>query len=184
MTASIETTSPLSTGTWQLDTAHSEVAFTVRHLMSKVRGTFDDFSGTVTTTSADPTTASVTAEVAMASVNTRNGQRDGHLRSADLFDAEKNATMTFTSTGITGDEDGYAIAGDLTINGVTRPVVVDAEFLGVDVDAYGATRLGVEATTAISRKDFGIDFNVPLDGGKVLIGDKVDITLTIQAVKA
>ncbi|RCK69053.1 polyisoprenoid-binding protein [Desertihabitans brevis] len=174
----------LTAGTWNVDPAHSEVGFTVRHLMSKVRGTFDDYVATVTTTSDDPTAASVTAEVKLASVNTRNEQRDGHLRSADIFNAEKDALMTFVSTGITGADGEYEIAGDLTINGTTRPVVLQAEFLGVDVDAYGATRLGVEATTSISRKDFGIDFNVALQGDKVLIGDKVDITLTIQAVKA
>ncbi|MVA77679.1 polyisoprenoid-binding protein [Auraticoccus sp. F435] len=183
MTTTPDTTS-LATGTWQIDPAHSEVAFTVRHLMSKVRGTFDEFSGTVTTQGEDPTAASVTATVQMASVNTRNAQRDGHLRSADLFDADTNATMTFTSTSITGSGDRYQIAGDLTIHGVTKSVVLDAEFLGVDVDAYGATRLGAEATTSISRKEFGIDFNVPLEGEKLLIGDKVDITLTIQAVRA
>ncbi|SDE67990.1 YceI family protein [Auraticoccus monumenti] len=177
-------TQTLTTATWQLDPAHSEVAFTVRHLMSKVRGTFDEYTGTITTPSEDPTAASVTAEIKLASVNTRNAQRDGHLRSADLFDATNDATMTFVSTGITGSGTDYEIAGDLTINGVTKPVVLDAELLGVDVDAYGATRLGVEARTSISRKEFGFDFNVPLEGDKLLIGDKVDITLTIEAVQA
>lgn len=177
-------TTELTAATWEIDPSHSEVAFSVRHLMSKVRGTFDSYTGTITTTGADPVASSVSAEIQMASVNTRNEQRDGHLRSADLFDAEKNATMTFVSTGITGAGGDYEIAGDLTIGSTTRPVVLAAEFLGVDVDAYGATRLGVEAKTSISRKEFGIDFNVPLEGDKLLIGDKVEITLTIEAVKA
>ncbi|HIT76995.1 MAG TPA: YceI family protein [Candidatus Avipropionibacterium avicola] len=169
--------------TWAIDASHSEVAFTVRHLMSKVRGTFDDFAGEITTTGDDLTQASVTATVQMASVNTRNEQRDGHLRSTEIFNAEANPTMTFASTGVTGADGDYQIAGDLTINGVTKPVVLDAEFLGVDVDAYGVTRLGAEATVSIKKSDFGVDFNIPLEGGKLLLGDKIDITLTIEAAK-
>ena len=180
------TTETLDTGlvaaTWAIDPTHSEVAFSVRHLMSKVRGRFTDFAGTITTTGADPTAASVDVEIVSASVSTNNEQRDGHLRSTDFFDAEHGQKLVFRSTGISASDDGYTISGDLTINGVTRPVDLAAEFLGVDVDAYGATRLGAEATTSISRKEYNVDFNVPLEGGKLLIGDKIDISLEIEAI--
>lgn len=172
------------TATWTIDTAHSEVAFTVRHLMSKVRGTFDEFSGEITTAGDDLNQGSVRAEVQMASVDTRNEQRDGHLRSSDVFNADANPTMTFVSTAITGADGEHEIAGDLTINGVTKPATFAAEFLGVDVDAGGVTRIGVEAKGQISKADFGVDFNIPLDGGKFLLGDKIDISLTIQATQA
>lgn len=174
----------LTAGTWTIDPTHSEVAFTIRHLMSKVRGTFSDVQGTIETRSDNPADSTVRAEIAMASVDTRNAMRDEHLRSAEIFNAETNPTMTFTSTGITGDEDGWTIAGDLTLNGVTRPVELAADYLGVATDAYGAVRLGAEGTTSINRKDFGVDFNVPLDGGKVLLGDKVDIQITLEAVRS
>lgn len=177
------TTTALPTATWQIDPSHSEVAFTVRHLMSKVRGTFTEFGGTVTTEGDDPARSSVRAEIAMSSVNTNNAQRDGHLRSADVFDADRNPTMTFVSTGISGDGEDWTIAGDLTLNGVTRPVELAAEFLGVDTDAYGATRLGAEARTSINRSEFGVDFNVPMDGGRLLLGDKIDVQLTVEAVR-
>ncbi|MGY4719993.1 YceI family protein [Naumannella cuiyingiana] len=179
-----QSTTEQLTGSWQIDASHSEVAFTVRHLMSKVRGTFTAFQGTIETPSDDLTQASVQVRIDMSSVNTNNEQRDGHLRSTDIFDVEKNPEMTFASTAITDNGDGdYTITGDLTINGTTRSVDLAAEYLGVDVDAYGVTRLGAEAKTQINRKDFGVDFNVPLDGGKVLLGDKLDITLTIEATK-
>lgn len=177
-----DTTIPAAT--WNVDPAHSEVAFTVRHLMSKVRGTFADFTGTITTAGDDLSAASVTATVEMASVSTHNETRDGHLKSTEIFNAEANPQMTFTSTKITPNGDDWVITGDLTINGVTRSVDFAAEFLGVDLDPWGGTRLGVEAKTQIVRKDFGVDFNIPLDGGKLLIGDKVDVSLAVEAVKA
>lgn len=173
----------LVAGTWTVDPAHSEVGFSVRHLMSKVRGRFSDFSGQIVTTE-DPTTSTVSVSIATASIDTNNAQRDGHLRSNDFFDAEKGGQLIFVSTAITGSEDGYVITGDLTINGVTKSVDLAAEFLGVAVDAFGVTRVGAEATTTINRKDFNVDFNIPLDGGKFLIGDKIDITLSIEGVKA
>jgi polyisoprenoid-binding protein YceI len=183
MTQQIETTE-LVTGTWSIDPSHSEVGFSVRHLMSKVKGTFADFSGTITTTSADPVDSSVEVTIVSSSISTNNAQRDGHLKSADFFDPNHGGTLAFVSRSIREGGDGYVIAGDLTINGITKPVELAAEFLGVAVDAYGATRLGAEAHTSIDRKDFNVTFNVPLDGGKLLIGDKVDITLAIEAVKA
>ncbi|MBA3528269.1 MAG: YceI family protein [Propionibacteriaceae bacterium] len=177
------TATDLLTGTWTIDPVHSEVTFTVRHLMSKVRGSFTHFSGKITT-NGSPLESSVSVTITSASITTHNEQRDAHLRSADFFDPTKGGELTFVSTGITESDDGYVISGDLTINGITRPVDLKAEFLGVDTDAYGATRLGAEATTSINRKDFKVDFNIPLDGGKFLIGDKVDISLAIEAVTA
>jgi polyisoprenoid-binding protein YceI len=183
MTQQIETTG-LVTGTWSIDPSHSEVGFSVRHLMSKVKGTFADFSGTITTASANPVDSSVEVTIVSSSISTNNAQRDGHLKSADFFDPTNGGSLAFVSNAIREGADGYVISGDLTINGITKPVDLAAEFLGVAVDAYGATRLGAEAHTSIDRKDFNVTFNVPLDGGKLLIGDKVDITLAIEAVKA
>jgi polyisoprenoid-binding protein YceI len=175
MTAAVG--SGLIAGTWTIDPSHSEVGFTVRHLMSKVRGQFEKFEGTLTTGSALGETVAQ-ATIDLNSVNTRDEQRDGHLRSADFFDVEKSGPMTFASTWF----DGTSAKGDLTIKGVTRQVELDVEFLGLDTDPWGGQRIGFEATTEISRKDFGVDFNIPLDGGKLLVGDKVSINLSVQAV--
>jgi polyisoprenoid-binding protein YceI len=164
-------------GTWTIDPSHSEVGFTVRHLMSKVRGQFESFEGSLTTGDTLEDTRA-TASIDLNSVNTRDAQRDAHLRSKDFFGVEENGPMTFTTTSF----DGTTAVGDLTIKGVTRPVELDVEFLGVDQDPWGGTRIGFEATTEINRKDWGVDFNIPLDGGKLLIGDKVTITLAVEAV--
>ena len=169
--------SDLIAGTWTIDPSHSEVGFTVRHLMSKVRGQFEKFEGTLTTGSAVADTAA-SATIDLNSINTRDEQRDGHLRSADFFDVENAGPMTFSSVSFNGS----SATGDLSIKGVTRPVELDVEFLGIETDPWGGQRIGFEATTEINRKDFGIDFNIPLDGGKVLVGDKVQINLSIQAV--
>lgn len=182
MTSEVTDTIQTVAGTWTIDPAHSEVSFTVRHLMSKVRGSFTDFTGTITT-GEDPLDSSVSVTILSSSITTNNAQRDGHLRSADFFDPNNGGELRFVSTTITPAEDGYVISGDLTVNGITKPVQLAAEFLGVATDAFGATRLGAEATTSISRKDFNVDFNIPLEGGKLLIGDKIDITLAIEAVQ-
>jgi polyisoprenoid-binding protein YceI len=175
-----ETTSTptLHTGTWVAEPAHSEVGFTVRHLgLSKVRGRFNSF--TATAEIADPATASsVTASIDMSSVDTNNADRDGHLRSSDFFDAEQSPQMTFVSTNVTED----TLAGNLTINGITKPVELDLEFHGVTVDGYGATRSGFSAEGVIKRSDFGIDFNMPVGMDGMLISDKVQIALEIQLV--
>jgi polyisoprenoid-binding protein YceI len=177
MSIDVSQSTKVPTGTWTIDPSHSEVGFTVRHLMSKVRGQFEKFEGSVVTTD-EVTGFRASASIDLNSVNTRDENRDGHLRSADFFDVEKNGPMTFTTTSF----DGSTATGDLTIKGVTHPVELDVEFLGVDVDAFGNTRIGYEATTEISRKQWGVDFNVPLDGGKVLVGDKVTVVLSIQAI--
>jgi polyisoprenoid-binding protein YceI len=169
--------SSIVAGTWTIDPSHSEVGFTVRHLMSKVRGQFEAFEGTVTTGNTLAETQAA-ATIDLNSVNTRDAQRDGHLRSADFFDVENSGPMTFRSTKF----DGTTATGELTIKGVTRSVELDVEFLGIDTDPWGGQRIGFEATTEISRKDYGVDFNIPLDGGKLLVGDKVSISLSVQAV--
>jgi len=179
MTSTLEQVG-LTTGTWAIDPAHSEVSFTVRHLMTKVRGSFTSFSGEISV-GESLATSSVRAEIDVDSVDTRQPQRDAHLRSNDFFANGK--TITFASTNVREDGGDYVLSGDLTINGVTKPVDLELEFLGVEADAYGTVKAGFEARTTITRQDFGVDINVPLDGGKLLIGDKVAIELVIQASK-
>lgn len=164
-------------GTWTIDASHSEVGFTVRHLMSKVRGQFETFEGKITT-GATLTETKAEATIDLNSINTRDEQRDGHLRSADFFDTENSGPMTFSSLSF----DGATATGTLSIKGVSREVELDVEFLGIENDPWGNQRIGFEANTEITRKDFGIDFNIPLDGGKLLIGDVVKIHLAVQAV--
>jgi polyisoprenoid-binding protein YceI len=177
MTTTTDFSTDIVAGTWTIDASHSEVGFTVRHLMSKVRGQFTKFDGALTTgTSLEETRA--TATIDLNSIDTRDETRDGHLRSADFFDVENHGGMSFTTTSF----DGTTAHGELTIKGVTRPVELDVEFLGAGTDPWGGSRLGFEATAEVSRKDFGVDFNIPLDGGKLLIGDKVTIHLAVEAV--
>ena len=181
---SIDTaTTTLIAGSWTIDPAHTTVGFTARHLMSKVRGTFNEFTGDLTTTT-DPAESTINVTIKASSITTGNEQRDGHLRSADFFDPETGGDLSFVSTGIVASDDGFTIHGDLTINGVTKPVELAAEFLGTGTDAYGRTVLGAEATTTINRHDFKVDWNMPLDGGRFLVGPKIDISLSVEAVQA
>jgi polyisoprenoid-binding protein YceI len=169
---------PLTPGRWTIDTAHTEVGFTVRHLgLAKVRGRFDDVTGAVTVSdSVDETRVE-------ASVATGNPDRDAHLRSSDFFDADTNPTMTFTSTLVAGADDQYSLVGDLTINGITRPFELDVEFFGTSVFPMDQSiRAGFSASGELSRKAFGIEFNVPLGGDKVMISDKVVVELDVQLV--
>lgn len=169
-------------GTWDIDTSHSNVGFTVRHMMvSKVRGQFRDFSGSITI-GDDPLTSTVEATIDLASVDTRDAKRDEHLRAPDFFDVVEHPTMTFRSTTVRPSAGGYELDGELTIKGVTRPITLALEVGGVGTDPWGGTRLGFEATGTISRKDYGMEFNAPLEGGGVLVGDKVTIDLDVEAV--
>ncbi len=169
-------------GTWDIDPVHSDVSFSVRHMMvSKVRGRFATFSGEITT-GAGITDSSVTATIDATSIDTNNEQRDGHIRSADFFDVENHPTWTFVSTGVREDGGDLYLDGNLTIKGVTRPVSLELEPGGFGPDAYGGTRTGFTATTTINRNDFGVDISMPLDGGGVVVGDKVQVTLEIEAV--
>jgi polyisoprenoid-binding protein YceI len=183
MSISDISTTGLVAGTWNIDNSHSEVGFTVRHLMSKVRGAFTEFSGTFVTTD-NPLESSIDVTIVSSSITTHNEQRDAHLRSADFFDPEKGGELRFVSTAVRETADGYVVTGDLTINGVTKSVDLATEFFGVATNPWGQTALGAEATTSINRKDFNVNWNMPLDGGKLLVGDKVEIHLAIEAVKA
>lgn len=169
-------------GTWTIDRVHSEVSFVVRHMMvSKVRGRFDAFSGTMTT-AADPLDSSVTATVDLASVNTGEPNRDNHIRSADFFHVEQHPTMTFQSTGIRQDGDEFLLDGDLTLRGNTRPVTFRLEINGFGPDAYGGTRAGFSATAEINRTDWGVSFNGPIPGGGMVLSEKITVNLEIEAV--
>ena len=169
-------------GTWDIDASHSTVGFSVRHMMvSKVRGYFTRFSGEVVT-AADPAQSTVNATIDMDSIDTRQEQRDAHIRSADFFDVGNHTVMTFRSTEVRTDGADWTVVGDLTIKGVTRPVELALEVNGFGPDAYGGTRAGFSAKTEISRKEFGVDIDMPMDGGGVVIGDKISVELEIEAV--
>jgi polyisoprenoid-binding protein YceI len=171
-------------GTWAIDPVHSEVSFVVRHMMvSKVRGRFDKFEGTIVTTE-DPLASTVTAKVDLSSINTGQEQRDAHIRSADFFEVEKYPEMTFVSTGIRQAEEGFFLEGELTIKDVTKAVAFELEVSGFGPDAYGGTRCGFSATTQINRHDFHVDFNGPIPGvpGGVAVSENVTINLEIEGV--
>ncbi|QHE70095.1 YceI family protein [Rhodococcus sp. WAY2] len=180
MTTAITTLPGLTAGTWAIDPVHSTVGFSVRHLMvSKVRGTFNDFTGAITV--AEDGTASVTAEIQVASIDTKNADRDAHIKSADFFDAEQFPTAAFTSTGIRTKGDDYVVDGNFTLRGVTRPVELALEFNGVNPGMGNGPVAGFEATTVLNRKDFGISIDMPLEGGGAVVGDKITISLEIEA---
>ncbi|MCO5992079.1 YceI family protein [Actinoallomurus rhizosphaericola] len=174
----------LTAGTWNIDPTHSEVTFSIRHLMSKVRGSFTEFSGAIEI-AEDVAASTATAEIQLKSIDTRNADRDNHVRSADILDIENHPAMTFQTKSVRVEGDTNLVDGELTIKGISHPVTLEVEFNGVGEDPWGGTRAGFTATGSINRKDYGIEFNVPLPGGqKALLGDKVDITLEIQAVRA
>jgi polyisoprenoid-binding protein YceI len=173
----------LVAGTWTIDPVHSEVGFSVRHMMvSKVRGRFTAFRGQIVI-AEDPTDSRVTASVDLDSIDTGNAQRDEHLRSADFFEVATHPTMTYRSTGLRRDgRDGYVLDGELTLKGVTRSVPLRLSLVGVGPDAYGGTRAGFSATTEINRHDFDVSFNAALETGGVVVGDRVSIELEIEAI--
>ncbi|MCR2813416.1 YceI family protein [Microbacterium sp. zg.Y1090] len=167
-------------GTWVLDPSHSEVTFSVRHMMiSKVRGTFDVKSATIIAPE-NPLEVSVVASADVASVNTNDEGRDAHLRSADFFDAENHPTLDFVSTGVRVENGDFLVDGDLTIRGITRPVTFDLDFGGFGVDPWGNYKAGATAKTVINREDFGLVWNAALETGGVLVGKDVTITLDLQ----
>jgi polyisoprenoid-binding protein YceI len=179
MTATATTQLPVGT-TWAIDPVHSSINFWVRHLMvSKVRGKFDNFSGAIVV--AEDGTPSVQAQIAVDSVNTGNDQRDGHLKSPDFFDVEKYPTATFTSTTVQPKGDNYVLTGEFTLKGVTKTVTLDLEFYGVNPGMGHGEVAGFEASVVLNRKDFGIDIDLPLEAGGAVVGDKVTITLEIEA---
>jgi polyisoprenoid-binding protein YceI len=180
----------LVAGTWHIDPAHSEITFSVRHMMTTVRGSFTDFRGHLDI--ADDVSASeVRVDITMASIDTRNAERDRHIRSSEIVDTETHPLMTFTAATVAPARTGrrarhprYTVAGDLTIRGVTRPVGLLTEFHGAGIDQWGGVRAGFTATTQILRSDFGIEFNIPLQGDRLLLGDDIEIGVAVQAVLA
>ena len=183
MTATaIETIPGYTAGTWTIDPVHSDVGFTVRHMMvSKVRGRFARFEGEIVT-GENPLESSVTATIDLTSIDTNNEQRDGHIRSADFFEVETYPAMTYRSTAVRQDGDDLVLDGELTLKGVTRQVPLRLELNGFGPDAYGGVRAGFTANAEINRRDFGVNFNAALETGGAVVADKVSIHLEIEAV--
>jgi polyisoprenoid-binding protein YceI len=183
-TVSPQTPDGWAAGTWTIDPAHTVVSFSVRHLMSRVRGTFTDVSGQIVT-DLDPTRSTAIAVIATTSVNTGTQMRDDHLRSADFFDAERYPQMRFVSRTLRPVAGSWVLSGELTIRDVTRPVDLEVEFLGSDpTGLQGEPRIGFSAQATISRRDFGITFGLVADGTKIVVADKIDIALDIEAFLA
>jgi len=174
------------TNRWNLDAAHSSINFSIRHMVfAKVRGRFGTYSGTIELDDGDLTRSRVDATIDAASIDTGTAQRDAHLRSPDFFDVEKFPQLRFRSSRIEQvDADHYRVTGELTIRDVTREVTLDVELSGRGKDPWGNERFGFIAKTAIDRKDFGLKWNQVLEAGGVLVGDRVDVELDVQAVKA
>ena len=181
------TATATQTTTWNLDAVHSVAEFKVKHMMiSNVKGQFTSISGTLALDETDVTNSSLEATIDAASINTREAQRDAHLKSADFFDVEKFPTLRFKSTSVKPSREGdLAVTGDLTIHGVTRQVVFNVEGPTPPAkDPWGNTRIGISAVTKINRKDFGLTWNSALETGGILVGEEVTITLDVQFVKA
>lgn len=170
---------------WKFDTVHSSVTFSVRHMMiSRVHGVFKSWSASLESDEAHPESSKLTATIDAGSIDTKEAQRDEHLRSADFLDAANYPVIAFESTGVQKlDGERFKVTGNLTIRGVTKPVTLDTEYFGRQKDPWGGERAGFSAKTSINRKNFGLTFNMPLEGGGVVVGDKVEITLDMQAVK-
>jgi polyisoprenoid-binding protein YceI len=174
-----------TTGTWEIDPTHSTIGFVARHAMvAKVRGGFSDFTGTLNLDGADPAKSSASLTIVASSFSSNNAERDAHVKSADFLDVDQFPTITFTSTAVTakGDDD-FIVTGDLTIHGVTKPVDVKFELLGTSQDPWGNTRIGFEGKAEISRKEFGLVWNVALETGGVLVGDTIKLEMDVEAVK-
>ncbi|MGD0674442.1 MAG: YceI family protein [Polyangiaceae bacterium] len=170
---------------WKIDTVHSTVGFTVRHLMvSKVHGLFTKWQGTLAFDEANVAASHVEVSIDVASVDTREPQRDAHLRSGDFFEAEKFPQMTFKSTKVQGTAAAFKVTGDLTLRGVTKSVVLDVEYAGRTAHPQMGERAGFSAHTSIMRKDFGVTYNQVLEAGGLALSEKVDITIEIEAIKA
>ena len=170
--------------TYVIDRAHSEADFSVRHMMSRVSGKFDDFTGSVSLDRANPASSSVEFTIKTASINTGNADRDKHLRTPDFFDAEKNPEIHFKSTAIAPSKtkNVYDVTGDLTMRGVTKRVTLPVEFLGFQKDPWGNERAGFEVDTKLNRKDYGINWNKALDNGGFLLADDVAISINLETL--
>ena len=185
MSTAAATATPTRT-TWNIDPTHSQVEFAVRHLMiSTVRGRFADVKGTVVTDESDPSKAEVDVVIGVNSIDTREPQRDAHLKSADFFDAEAFPAITFKSTRVIGGRgDRFELVGDLTIHGVTREVTLDVTSEGRAKDPWGGERAGYSATTRINRRDFGLTWNQALETGGFVVGDEIKISLDLELVRS
>ena len=169
--------------TYAIDAAHSTAEFVVRHLViSKVRGRFGKVAGTIHVADGSDVPTDVTAEIDATTIDTREEQRDGHLKSADFLHVEQHPTIAFKSTNIAGNGSSFTITGDLTIRGVTKSVELDAQFDGRGKDPWGGSRIAFSAETKINRKDFGLNWNQALETGGVMVSDEVKIELNVQAV--
>lgn len=175
----------MTTDILTVDKSHSEVTFQVRHLLTKVRGQFDDYEGAIRFDAERPEESSVELRIRAASINTFVADRDQHLRSADFFDVEAHPELLFKSTAIEAKGDGrFLVTGDLTLRGVTREITLPVMFLGMAGDPWGNTRAGFELETAINRKDFGMQWNVALDQGGVLLGDEIKVAINLETIKS
>ena len=168
---------------WQIDAGHSDISFRIRHFMSRVRGTFNQWSGTITADSGQWSGGAVEVTLETASVDTRHERRDADLRSANFFDAANHPTITFKSTKVETRDSNLVITGDLTIKGVTRPVVLEGRFLGLEAAGAGRQRVGFEARGTINRIDYGVTWNRVLEGGGAMLGDEVEIEIAIEATR-
>ncbi|MGV8847592.1 YceI family protein [Tessaracoccus sp.] len=173
------------TGTWNIDPSHSQVGFTARHAMvTKVRGSFNEFEGSVVVRNDDLSTTQITVTIQATSIDTRNEQRDGHLRSNDFLAMDQFPEITFTSTSVTPtDASGLDVTGDLTIKGITNEVHIPFSFEGTATDPFGNERAGFEGAVTINRKDYGVTWNAALETGGVLVSDKIVLELEISAIK-
>lgn len=185
MSTTIAPSGAPSITSWTIDASHSHLEFAVRHMMiATVKGRFSDVQGTVEFDGKDLSTARVEVEIPVASIDTRQEQRDAHLRSADFFDSARHPAMTFRSSRISGDPDGrFEIVGELTIRGIARSVTLVAESQGIVRDPWGMDRAGFTATTRIDRRDFGLDWNAALEAGGVVVSPEVKVTLDIELTK-
>lgn len=169
-------------GTWSIDPVHTDISIVARHFMvSKVRGHFRDFAGTIVT-GATPLESSVTATIQAASIDTNKEQRDGHIKSPDFLDVENNPEVTFRSTGLRPNGEDYKLDGELTLRGVTKPVTLDLELTGLGPDAYGGKRIGLTAKGSVLRSEFGMNFHPVMETGGAVVSDKLDVHLEIEAV--
>ena len=183
---STATLSNVLSGTYAIDPSHSRIGFVARHAMvTKVRGSFNEFEGSGFVDDTDLNASKVTLTIQAASIDTRNADRDAHLRSNDFFDMETYPQITFASTSVDQlDAGSYRVTGDLTIKDVTKPVTVDFEYTGAAVDPFGNSRIGLEGSVVVNRKDWGLNWNAPLSAGGVLVGEKVTLEFDVSAIKA
>ncbi|HEX5402521.1 MAG TPA: YceI family protein [Pseudonocardiaceae bacterium] len=169
-------------GTWSIDTVHSDISIVARHFMlSKVRGHFKEFAGTIVT-GENPLESSVNATIVASSIDTNQEQRDGHIRSADFLDVEKFAEITFASTGLRPDGDDFKLDGDLTLHGVTKAVTLNLELSAFGPDPYGGTRVALTAKGSVLRSEFGMTFHPMMETGGAVVSDKLDVNIEIEAV--